>query len=209
MNRFLTFNFFLLFLFASCGTYRYPNASGLRESVTQELNSYYTDTAHILVYRTKLQAFDNDIQGSMTIKTLARNEHRVTLVSDFDQTLFDVHISPNGHKLHYATPSLGKRTLVKEMVNMLRTMTAQRFATSAVMFANQQHYYPVYVVDDCYYVVKGRKVARIQQAKGSKEHVEIIYQAWNTQDMPTSITMAHKKFPITIDLTLDAKQSSL
>lgn len=209
MNRFLTLSFVLLVLFASCGSYRYPGASGIRESAAQELNSYYTDTTQQWVYRTTLQAFDQHMQGSVTIKALGRNEHRITFVNDFDEVLFDVHILPNGYELQGAAPSLGKRALAKEMVNIFRTMTAQRFATSAVMFANQRHYYPVYVVDDCYYLVKERKVEHILKAKGSKEQVEIRYQTWNAQDTPTSITIAHKKFPITLDFALDPKQSSL
>ena len=208
MNRFLTFSFILLLFFASCGTYRYPNASGIRESAAQELNSYYTDTTQQWVYRTKLQAFDQHMQGSITIKALGRNEHRITFVSDFDQVLFDVHLLPNGYELEGATPSLGKRAVAKEMVNIFRTLTAQRFATSAVMFAGQQQYYPVYVQDDCYYVVKERKVERIRQVKGTQEYLEIVYQTWNVKNVPTSIAIAHKKYPITIDLALDAKQSS-
>ncbi len=209
MNRFLTFSFFLLFFFVSCGTYRYPNASGIRESAPKELNNYYLDTAQTYVYRAKLNAFKKDINGSLMVKTLGRNEHRIALVSDFGQTLFDVSISPNEHELHYAMHDLNKRMVVREIVHIFRTMTAQRYATSAVMFANQQHYYPVYVVDNCYYVLKERKVERIQQAKGAKEHLTIVYREWNAGNIPTKIAVEHKKFPLTIDLALDVDQSTL
>ena len=209
MNRFLTYSFFLLLFFASCGTYRYPNASGIRESTTQELNNYYIDTTQTFVYRAKLHAFKKDMNGSLMIKTLGRNEHRLALVSDFGQTLFDVSLFPDGYELHYAMHDLNKRRVVREIVHIFRTMTAQRHATSAVMFANQQHYYPVYVLDDCYYVIKERKVERIQQAKGAKEYLAIVYQGWNAEDIPTNIAIEHKKYPITIDLALDVNQSIL
>ncbi|RZF60136.1 hypothetical protein [Sphingobacterium corticibacterium] len=209
MNRFLTCSFFLLLFLASCGTYRYPNASGIRESATQELNNYYIDTTQTFVYRAKLHAFKKEMNGSLMIKTLGRNEHRVALVSDFGQTLFDVSISPDGHELHYAMHDLNKRRVVREIVDIFRTMTTQRHATSAVMFANQQHYYPVYVVDNNYYVLKERKVERIQQAKGAKAYLAIVYQGWNAEDIPTSIAIEHKKYPITIDLALDVNQSIL
>src|SRR5690606_5286398 len=149
-----------------------------------------------------MNAFKKDINGSLIIKTLGRNEHRIALVSDFGQTLFDVHISPDGHQLHYAMHDLNKRRVVREIVDIFRTMTTQRHATSAVMFANQQHYYPVYVVDNNYYVLKERKVERIQQAKGAKAYLTIVYQGWNAEDIPTSIAIEHKKYPITIDLAL-------
>ncbi|MBD1420830.1 hypothetical protein [Sphingobacterium chuzhouense] len=209
MNRFLTCSFFLLFFFVSCGTYRYPNASGIRRSEPKELNNYYLDTTRAFVYRAKLNAFKKDINGNLVVQTLGRNEHRVALVSDFGQTLFDVSISPDEHELHYAMHDLNKRIVVREIVNIFRTMTEQRHATSAVMFANQQHYYPVYVVDNCYYVLKERKVERIQQAKGAKEHLTIVYREWNEEDIPTKIAVEHKKFPLTIDLTLDVDQSTL
>lgn len=209
MNRFLTYSFFLLLFFVSCGTYRYPNASGIRESEPKELNNYYIDTAQAFVYRAKLNAFKKDINGNLMVQTLARNEHRVALVSDFGQTLFDVSISPDEYELHYAMHDLNKRIVVREIVNIFRTMTEQRHATSAVMFANQQHYYPVYVVDNCYYVLKERKVERIQQAKGAKEHLTIVYREWNDEDIPTSIAIEHKKFPLTMNLTLDVDQSAL
>jgi|SRR5690606_6999393 hypothetical protein len=209
MNRFLTCSFFLLLFFASCGTYRYPNASGIRESAPEELNNYYTDTTQAFVYRAKLHVFKKDINGSLMVKTFGRNEHRVALVSDFGQTLFDVSLSPDQHELHYAMHDLNKGMVVREIVNIFRTMTAQRHATSAVMFANQQHYYPVYLVDNCYYVLKERRVERIQQAKGSKEHLTIVYREWNEDDIPTKIAVEHKKFPLTIDLALDVDQSTL
>jgi len=209
MNRFLTYSFFLLLFFASCGAYRYPNASGIRESATQELNNYYIDTAQTFVYRAKLHVFKKDMNGNLIVKTLTRNEHRVALVSDFGQTLFDVSLSPDGYELHYAMHDLNKRRVVREIVDIFRTMTTQRHATSAVMFANQQHYYPVYVVDNSYYVLKERRVERIQQTKGTKEHLAIIYREWNPEDIPTSIAIEHKKFPITINLTLDPGQSTL
>ena len=208
MNRFLTFSFFLL-LFVSCGTYRYPDASGVRESAPVELNNYYTDTAQTFVYRAKLNASKKDINGSLMVKTLGRNDHRIALVSDFGQTLFDVSIFPDGYELHYAMHDLNKRMIVKEIVDIFRTMTEQRHATSAVMFANQQHYYPVYVVDDAYYVVKERRVERIQQAKGANERFTIVYREWNGEGIPKGITVEHKKFPITIDLALDVDQSAL
>ncbi|PRD48905.1 hypothetical protein [Sphingobacterium haloxyli] len=208
MSRFLTCNFFLLFFFVSCGTYQYPNASGIRGSAPKELNNYYIDTAQTLVYRAKLDAFKKHINGSLLVKTLGRNEHRVALVSDFGQTLFDVSVLPDGYELHYAMHDLNRRMIVKEVVNIFRTMTEQRYATSAVMFANQQHYYPVYVVDNCYYVIKERRVERIQQIKGAKEHLTILYSEWSEEDMPTSIVAEHKKFPLTIALTLDVDQST-
>ncbi|PRD53923.1 hypothetical protein [Sphingobacterium gobiense] len=208
MIRFLICSFFLLVFFVSCGTYQYPNASGIRESAPKELNNYYIDTAQTFVYRAKLDAFKKHINGSLLVKTLARNEHRVALISDFGQTLFDVTISPSEHKLHYTMHDLNKRMVVKEIVNIFRTMTEQRHATSAVMFANQQHYYPVYVVDNCYYVVKERRVERIQQVKRAKEHLTILYGEWSEEDIPTRIVAEHKKFPLTIDLTLDVDQST-
>lgn len=209
MNRFLTYSFFLLFFFVSCGTFRYPDASGIRGSEPEELNNYYIDTAQVFVYRAKLHAFKKDINGSLMVKTLGRNEHRIALVSDFGQTLFDVSIVPDEYELHYAMHDLNKRMVVREIVNIFRTMTEQRHATSAVMFANQQHYYPVYMVDNCYYVLKERKLERIQQAKGSKEHLTIVYHKWNEENIPTKIAVEHKKFPLTMDLALDLDQSTL
>ncbi len=173
------------------------------------MNNYYIETTTTFVYRAKLHAFKKEMNGSLMIKTLGRNEHRVALVSDFGQTLFDVSISPDGHELHYAMHDLNKRRVVREIVDIFRTMTTQRHATSAVMFANQQHYYPVYVVDNNYYVLKERKVERIQQAKGAKAYLAIVYQGWNAEDIPTSIAIEHKKYPITIDLALDVNQSIL
>lgn len=209
MNQFLTCSFFLLILFASCGTYRYPEASGIRASAPQEVNAYYSDTARSFVYRAKLKAFETDVNGSLLIKTITPNEHRIALVSDFGQTLFDVSVSPDEHELHYAMHELNKGTVVREIANVFRTMTAQRHATSALMFVDQQHYYPVYLVDNCYYVLKERKVERITQVKRSKEHLLIRYREWNEDDVPVSIAVEHKKFPLTIDLTLDEEQSTI
>src|SRR5690606_24214436 len=124
---------------------------------------------------------------------------------DFDQILFDVHLLPNGYELEGATPSLGKRAVAKEMVNIFRTLTAQRFATSAMMFADQQQYYPVYVQDDCYYVVKERKVERIRQVKGAQECLENLYKTSKVKDLPPSRAITDKKSPIQMDLQSEAQ----
>src|SRR5690606_15168108 len=147
MNRFLTYSFFLLLFFASCGAYRYPNASGIRESATQELNNYYIDTAQTFVYRAKLHVFKKDMNGNLIVKTLTRNEHRVALVSDFGQTLFDVSLSPDGYELHYAMHDLNKRRVVREIVDIFRSMTKQRHDPSAVMFSYQTNSSPVLIVE--------------------------------------------------------------
>lgn len=201
------FYFLMVLFFASCGTYHYPNASGIRESQPKEVNSYYIDTTQSYVYRAKLKAFESDIDGSLLIKTIARNHHRVSLVSDAGQTLFDVSILPEEHNLHYAAHGLNKRLVAREITNIFRTMTAQRHPTSALMFADQQQYYPVYMVDNCYYVLKDRKVERITQVKGSKEYVSIHYRAWDENDVPVSISVEHKKFPLAMDLALDEEQA--
>lgn len=206
MGRFFTCSFFLIFVFASCGTYQYPNASGIRASPPKEINSYYIDTAQSYAYQAKLQIFRSDIKGSLSIKTIARNKHRIALVSDSGQTLFDVSVLPEAHNLHYAAPGLNKRLVVREITNIFRTMTAQHHATSALMFADQQQYYPVYMVDNCYYVLKDRKVERITQVKGSKEYVSIHYRAWDENDVPVSISVEHNRFPLTMDLALDEEQ---
>lgn len=209
MNRFLTCSFFLLLFFASCGTYRYPNASGVRESQPQAVNSYYIDTAQSFVYRAKLQAFEKNVNGNLLIRAVAHNEHRIALVSDFGQTLFDVTVSPDGHVLHYAMHDLNKRTLVGEIANVFRTMTTQRYATSALMFAGEQDYYPVYMVDDCYYVLKERRVERITQVKRGKEYLFVYYQAWNDSNVPVRVAVEHKKYPLSLDLVLDEEQSTI
>lgn len=209
MNPFLTYSFFVLLLLASCGTYRYPNASGIREMAPEEVNSYYIDTARSFVYRAKLQAFRKDVNGSLLIKPLGREGCRVALISDFGQTLFDISIQPNGHELHYAMHDLNKRALVSEIASVFRIMTAQQHPISALMFADQAYYYPVYVADDCYYLMKGRKVERITQVKRAKEYVLIYYRDWNTAGVPTEVAVEHRKFPLAIDLVLDEEQSTL
>lgn len=209
MNRFFACSFFLMFLVASCGTYRYPDASGIRETEPQELNNYYTDTAQVFVYRVKLDAFKKHINGRLIVKTLTHNAHHITWVDDTDQSLFDVYISPNEYELQEATGDFNKRVMKKEMINILRTMTEQRHATSALMFMDKTRYYPVYVQDNCYYTLKDRQVEHILQVKGSKEYLTIGYGEWNTHAVPTAITIEHKKFPITMDLVLDGEQSSL
>lgn len=209
MGRFFICSFFLIFVFASCGTYQYPNASGIRASPPKEINSYYIDTAQSYAYQAKLQIFKSDIKGSLSIKTIARNKHRIVLVSNSGQTLFDVSILPEAHNLHYAAHGLNRRIVVREIINIFRTMTAQRHATSALMFADQQQYYPVYMVDNCYYVLRERKVERITQVRRSKEYVSIHYQQWNENDVPVSIAVEHIKLPLTIDLKLDEERSTL
>lgn len=202
MNRFLAYSFFLILFFASCGTYRYPNASGIRESQPKAVNSYYVDTAQSYRYQAKLTMSGKEILGSLLIETTAYNQHRVVLESDSGQTLFDVSISPEEDQLHYAAHALNKRAVEREVINIFRTMTTQRHATSALMFADRQQYYPVYIADDCYYVLKERRVERITQVRRSKEYLLIQYREWDQNDIPLHISVEHKKLPLTIDLVL-------
>ena len=200
MIRFLTYSAFLVFLLFSCRSYRYADAVGVRPA-SQEINTFFLDTAGSIVYRAKIDAFSRKINGTALIKTLAPQEHRVALVSDFGQTLFDVSISNDDYTSHYIAPDLAKNTVINTVVNIFRTITERRFANSALIFKDKQHY-PVYVVEDSYYKFKENKVNSITQVKRLKEEFIVNFTS-SGDSIPTHIDVQHKKYPFTMSLVLD------
>lgn len=207
MIRFLIFSLYSSFLLVSCAVYRYPEAVGMRESEMKELNTYYIDTTKAFVYRAKVNAFKQDVSGTLLVKALAADEHRIALVSDFGQTLFDLTISPDKDVVHFIMPDLDKKFIRKEIAGIFRTMTQRTFASSALMFSGKQHY-PVYVSNDSYYLLKQREVDRITKTKGTKERFTVIYNDVNS-GIPLGVTVEHQQLPITIHLFLDRNQSTL
>ena len=207
MNRILICSLLVLGLFASCGTYQYPNAAGIRQAEVKALNNYYTDTTKTLLYHARLHVGKQDMKGNLVVKTLPNQEHRVALLSDLGQTLFDITLGAVNHQVHYVMHDLNKKRLIREVADVFRVMTQQRHADQALMFANQQYYYPVYRYDDCYYVLKERKVERILRVKGAKEYFTLQYSDWNTLDLPTKICVEHHRFPFQMELELAEVQS--
>ncbi|TDS14529.1 hypothetical protein [Sphingobacterium paludis] len=205
--RFLIFSVVLIVSFSSCGTYKFPNAVGVRESTQQELNSYYVDTTQTYVYRFNMQAFKQAQNGNLLIETQAPEIHRIAMISDFGQTLFDISIYPDRYDLHYAMPDLNKKLLLREVTDIFRTLTARRYAQSALLFMDKQHF-PVYEVDHTYYTLKERHVAQILRTKAGKERFTIEFLDVD-QRIAEAIRVTHAKYPITLDFKLDRKQSNL
>ena len=207
MNRILVCSLLILCLFASCARYQYPNAAGIRQAEVKALNNYYIDTTQTFVYRARLHVGKQDIKGSLVVKTSTAQEHRVALLSDLGQTLFDMTLTADAYEVHYAMHDLNKGRIMREVADIFRTMTQQRHANTALMFADMQHYYPVYVHDNCYYVLKERRVESIIRVKGAHEYFTLQYSDWNTSELPTKICIEHHRFPLQVELELDVAQS--
>lgn len=207
MTRFLIYSTFVILFLGSCRSYQYPNAVGIRESHQQELNSYYVDSTHTYVYRSQIQAFGKDVNGNLVIRTIAPDVHRVALLSDFGQTLLDVSVFPDRYVLHTAMADLNKKMLVKEVVHIFRALTERRYAQHALIFMDKQHY-PVYTVDDRFYSMEERHLARIAVAKSGKERFLISFADVQGR-LPKKVMIEHKKYPLVMQLNLDKKQSVL
>ncbi len=207
MIRFLIYSSFVFLSLGSCRSYQYPNAVGIRESHQQELNNYYVDSTHTYVYRSQIQAFGKDVHGNLVIRTIAPDVHRVALLSDFGQTLFDVSIFPDRYVLHAAMADLNKKMLVKEVVRIFRTLTERRYAQQALIFMDKQHY-PVYTVDDRFYSMEERHLARIAVAQSGRERFVISFVDVQGK-LPKEVAIEHRKYPFVMQFTLDKKQSVL
>lgn len=207
MNRFLLSSLVFILFFASCGTYQYPNAVGIRDSHVQELNTYFIDTARSYVYRAEVEAFGKELNGNLLISTVSADVHRVALTSDFGQTLIDISLFPDRQVLHYAMKDLNRKVLINEIADMFRTLTEHRYAESALIFMDKQHY-PVYAINDAYYTLEERHVTNILRVTGKKERFAISFDNVK-KDVPTRVNIKHKKYPITMGFVLDAKQSTL
>lgn len=206
MMRFLIFSVALLILSSSCGTFKFPNAVGVRES-TQQLNSYYLDTTQTYVYRFNMQAFKQAQHGNLLIEAESPEIHRIALISDFGQTLFDISVYPDRYNVHYVMPDMNKKLLLNEVADIFRTLTARRYAQSALLFMDKQHF-PVYVVDDAYYTLEERHVAQILRTKAGKERFKIEFLDVDKR-IAEAIRVTHAKYPITLDFKLDRKQTNL
>ncbi|KGE14837.1 hypothetical protein [Sphingobacterium deserti] len=207
MMRFLIYSVALLVLSSSCATFKFPNAVGMRESTQQELNNFYLDTTQTYVYRFKMQAFKQAQNGNLLIEAVSPETHRIALVSDFGQTLFDMSIYPERYDVHYVMPDMNKKLLLNEVADIFRTLTTRRYAESALLFMDKQHF-PVYVVGDSYYTLQERHVAQILQTKNGKERFKVAFLNVE-QRIAKSIHVTHSKYPITLDFELDRKQSNL
>jgi len=201
MIRFLSYSIFIVALCFSCRSYQYPDAVGIRPENAKEVNTFFLDTSKTLVYRTKIDVFKKHINGSSIVKTVAPTEHRVALVNDFGQTLFDISILTDSYMVHYIAPDIAKPRVEKLIVNIFRTITERRFANSALIFREKQHY-PVYVVGDSYYKLKGNVVDNIVGIKGAKEEFVVDFNS-NDDSVLTQIDVQHKKYPLKINMVLD------
>ncbi|WP_437919192.1 hypothetical protein [Sphingobacterium sp. LRF_L2] len=207
MNPFLIFSSVFLLVLTSCGSYRYPESSGVRNIAPKELNNYYADTSKSFVYRAKIEAFGCDVNGSLLIKTVQPDVHRVALVSDFGQTLLDVTLFPYTYTKHYAMDDLDRSVVVKEIVDIFRVLTERRFSSEALIFMDKQRF-PVYLAKDSYYTFENRQMLNISRVKGKKEHFLVSFR--NIQGLSVEeVSIEHRRFPITMHLVLDKKQSTL
>lgn len=205
MKAFLSISCLALLFLCSCSAYKFPESTGIRSIPTTAVNRYFIDTLATSVYRCKIQAFKKDLNGSLVIKTLGRDKQRVALVSDFGQTVFDISILPDQYEAHYVMPDLDKKMLLNELSSLFRTLTQERHSQQALLFAAQQHW-PVYQAENCYYQYKDRRLASITWVRGNKTRAEIHFEGLAGK-RPKHIVVEHKRFPLTIDLVLDLKQS--
>lgn len=201
MIRFLTFSVFVVFFLSSCRSYQYLDAVGVRPENAKEVNTFFLDTGVSLIYRAKVVAFSKQINGSILLKTVSPEEHRVAFVNDFGQTLFDMSIFSDGHKSHFIAPELAKKSIEGSLADIFRIVTERRFANSALIFKDKQHY-PVYVAGDSYYKLKRNVVDNIVTIKGGREQFVVDFKS-PKDAVPEQIEVHHKKYPLTMKLVFE------
>ncbi len=197
MHRFLILS---LLLFISCGTTYKINDVQQHEKVEQQIqNPYFNEIGKEYAYRFKITFLKNEMKGNFVVKKMDENTHRVVMMSDFGNTLFDLSLTKNDYILHYAMPDLNKKMVVRTLAEDLQTILMnQYFIEEQLLSVNQKILksseislvYPIQ--EEIYYTelfrLKNNKIKTINVIEDDKT------------SSPEKIFIRHNHFNLSIEL---------
>ena len=194
----------LLFLvcsfFTACKTKQVTNGGNFVESI---VNPYFSNVEVDYIYQAKIKAFSKDFSGIFIVKKISSNAHRVVLTSDFGNTLVDLTLSENDYKVNYILDDLNKKILIKTLVNDFRILLQTEIVAFSKEKIEGQLVYssgsPSKILKYSYNFIN-KSLSSISLYKKSKEIVIFDFSEVH-ENICLNITIEHKNWPITIQLT--------
>ncbi|MFV0209179.1 hypothetical protein OBK13_08220 [Empedobacter falsenii] len=190
----------ILFL-TSCGTtYKIADIQDKQKVEKEFLNPYFSQIDKEYSYRFKITFMKNEMKGNFVVKKLGYDSHRVVMMSDFGNTLFDLSISENNYNLNYAMPDLNKKVVVKTLANDLQILFKNDFKVDeSIKTAN-------------FVVLKSKEVSLVFDENESSYFQELIHLknnkiktfncfTTNQTDYPEKILIKHYHFNLSIELS--------
>jgi len=201
MIRFLPISLCLL-LFLACAAPQYSTSTRQKSPASITVNSYFVDTSTVVTYRAVLDLAQQQITGTLVIRTYNDEQRRVALLSDMGQTLFDISVFKEEHVVNTILPAMDKKFLTSELANIFRVLT-QPYNTHFVMQSSvdtAQVYEVKLKKRSNYYHYQNDILKRIHQVGKRKPRLNIDF--FSTSPLPQQITLLHSRFPLRISLSL-------
>lgn len=88
---------------------------------------YFSDRKVDYVYKANVSVYGNDLTGILVFKRVNDKTHRVVLTTEFGNTLFDLEVGPEDHKINSIVDELNRQMLVNVLVSDFRLMLREKY----------------------------------------------------------------------------------
>jgi hypothetical protein len=121
--RYLVFSLLLLMLVAGCKVY-YPNGKQNYAAIdTLVQNPYFAMVNEERLYRATIRFYGKELTGMFVAKRISQDDHRIVLTSDLGNTLFDITISKDQHRVNYVMQDLDRKIILNTLVRDFKALT--------------------------------------------------------------------------------------
>ncbi|MFA5573929.1 MAG: hypothetical protein WC994_02615 [Brumimicrobium sp.] len=174
-----------LLLLSACQSIRVAGES-IENHQKEYTISYFNEIGEEYMYKAKITAYGNDLNGIFVIKNLDKNQKRTALLSDFGNTILDMELTPDETIIHYVIDDLDRKIILNRFKKYFQLLLQSDYVVTAAFQSED---------------------GRILKSKFQKRH---IYLMLNEEDQLTVLKQSTKykeKVIIDYDIKDDSAKS--
>ena len=201
LRQLLVYSVILLFI-NSCKTYSLPTATEIKTEKSIFENPYFLSYEDLL-YRCKINIYNNELTGVLIIKQTSENHYRIALTTDFGNKLLDFECGENLFKINYITPEMDRDIVKKFLKKDFSLLLKSKFPIKSTFSRENENIYLSQEEKIQYYWFINNESSLPKEmvfVENGREKINFLYET-NSSIFVDKLTILHKDYKIKFDLT--------
>lgn len=184
----------LIVLTSACSTLQLEGEPARLDKETY-ISPYFSKQDKEYMYSVKIDVYKHELNGILAVKNLGENHHRMALLSDFGNTLFDMEFKGEAVEVHYAMDGLNKGIIINKLKKYFQLLVHSEYRLSGLNIHQDEKIYLSRFQNKniCLHEIDGQ-LRQIKKASKFKEKVNLHF--YGKGDYADSIAFESHELPI-------------
>jgi len=206
-NLILASSLFLLLITSCSKPYKNLIKSEYSTNEIQEIPYILPYTEKVIIYKTDIHFYKNDISGLLILKKTAEKVYRIALTTQFGLKIFDFELNHGTLNVKYCMESLNKKIILNTLETDFNLLLIQMNFDSFFVFENKLENQNLWRLKsgkinyDYIENTNSQKIENIRFNKGNSEKISVGLQN-NISGFPKEIVLEHHNIKLKMNFKL-------